>query len=124
MRRCPVPRPTFAKETIIRLRYPSRIEYGTQVVDYTGTPDRKVIGKPEPGLGCWLEPLVSIEENSGRTAVYTGYNCDAPFDADVKYDDHVIYEGVEYEVVGDPLRQKSPTGAISSTKIVLHVWRG
>lgn len=117
-------RPSFAKETIERLRYPLATEYNTQVRDYTGTPDVLVIGKPNPGEGCWLEPLTSLEQNGDRTAVFTGYNVDAPADADIVYDDHVLYLGVEYEVDGDPLRQKSPTGALDSTRFVLHRWRG
>lgn len=117
-------RPSFAKQTIERLRYPLVTEYDTQVRNYTGTPDVAVIGEEKPGKGCWLEPIVSIEQNGDRTAVFTGYNADVPAGADIVYDDHVRYLGVEYEVYGDPLAQKSPTGALDSTHLVLHRWRG
>lgn len=109
---------SFARETITRLRYPTRSDHGVQVPDYRAVPDELPISR------CWLEPALSQEANDGRLAVSTGWTIAAPKDADVQSTDHVRYEGVEYEVVGEPQRVKSPTGALDAVRIIVQRWEG
>ena len=109
---------SFAREVITRLRYPILDDHGTAVPDYDAVPAELDIRR------CWLEPVVSQEVNDGRLAVSTGWNVAAPKDADLVSTDHVRYGGVEYEVVGDPQRVPSPTGALDAVRLTLQRWEG
>lgn len=111
-------RPSFARLTVTRLRYPTRDDYGTRVPDFSAKPDRLPIDR------CWYEPTSSTEDADGRTAVLTGYTIDAPKGADIIATDHVLVDGIEYDVDGDPLRVPSPTGALDSVRVVVTRWEG
>lgn len=109
---------SFAREVITRLRYPTRSDHGVDRPNYRATPDELDIGR------CWLEPLQSQENNDGRLAVSTGWTVAAPKGADIVSTDHIRYGGTEYEVVGDPQRVPSPTGALDAVRLVLQRWEG
>lgn len=109
---------SFAREVITRLRYPVLNDHGAERPDYDATPTEVDIRR------CWLEPTVSQEVNDGRLAVSTGWTVAAPKTADLVSTDHVRYGGVEYEVVGDPQRVKSPTGALDAVRLNLQRWEG
>jgi hypothetical protein len=111
-------RPSFARLTITRLRFPTRDDRGVLVPDYDAEPDRLDIRR------CWLEPTTSTEQNDGRLAVATGYTVDAPYQCDVLASDLVEYEGIRYEVTGDPQHVPSPTGALNATRLTLQRWEG
>lgn len=108
---------TFARETITRIRYPRITDGGVEVAD-RDNPTETTIG------GCWLEPARSAENTDGRTAVFTGWTVAAPPSADIRADDHVVYRGVEYEVVGDVMPVSSPTGALAHTQLTIQRWEG
>lgn len=110
--------PSFARETITRLRYPTRDDFGTVMPDYTGTPVEADIS------GCWLEPIRSVENLDGRLAVQTGWTVAAPPGIDIVSADHVRYRGDEYEVVGDSVPIPSPSGALDATQLILRRWAG
>lgn len=109
---------SFARETITRLRYPTRSDHGVQVPDYRAVPVEFTVNR------CWLEPVQSQESNDGRLAVSTGWTVAAPKNTDVVSTDHVRYQGVEYEVLGDPQRVPSPTGALDAVRMILQRWEG
>lgn len=109
---------SFARETITRLRFPTITDQGTTVPDYSATPAETDID------GCWLEPIQSIEDDDGRLAVQTSFVVAAPAGADVTAKDRARYQGVVYEVVGDAMPIKSPTGALDSSKLFLRRWEG
>lgn len=111
-------RTSFARLTITRLRYPSRSDRGVDVPDYAAPPDELPIAR------CWYEPTASAEDLDARTAVLTGYTIDAPAGADIVATDHVRIDGVEHEVVGQPLRVPSPTRALDSTRVTTKRWEG
>lgn len=110
--------PSFARETITRLRYPSRDDFGTAMPDYTATPERADIP------GCWLEPIRSIENLDGRLAVETGWTVAAPPNVDIVSADHIEYRGIVYEAVGDAVAIPSPSGALDATQVILRRWAG
>lgn len=109
---------SFAREVITRLRYPTRSDHGVQVPDFRAVPAEEDIRR------CWLEPTQSQENNDGRLAVATGWTVAAPKGADIVATDHVRYGGVEYEVIGEPQRVPSPTGALDAVRLVLQRWEG
>lgn len=109
---------SFARETLVRLRYPSSVDHGASVVDWTATPAES------PIPGCWLEPITSTEDNVHRAGALSGYTVSTPYGIDLTGDDHIRYEGAEYEVDGDVMRVKSPTGALNHTMFAIKRWRG
>jgi hypothetical protein len=111
-------RPFFAKETITRLRYPTRQDGGVTVPDLDAAPDELAITR------CWLEPIQSDEQSDGRLAVSTGYLVDAPAGADITEADQVRYRDIVYDVDGDPLRVPSPTGVLDSVRLTIQRWEG
>jgi hypothetical protein len=111
-------RASFARLTIVRLRYPKRTDRGVEVVDYAAAPDELSIDR------CWFEPTSSAEVNDGRAAVSTGYTVDAPPTADIRSSDHLRIAGAEHEVDGQPLLLPSPTGALSSMRVTTKRWEG
>ena len=112
-------RPSFAKRTITRLRYPISSDQGVESIDTDASPDES------PIQGCWYEPTTSSVIKDGRLAVRTGYTVDAPRDTflDARRD-HVRIDGVEFELDGEPLSVPSPTGALDSTRFVCVRWEG
>lgn len=48
----------------------------------------------------------------------------ARYDADIQAGDHIVYDGDEYEIDGDVVHTKSPTGRVSSTRCTLTRWEG
>ncbi|MET4062617.1 hypothetical protein ABID92_000431 [Frigoribacterium sp. PvP120] len=111
-------RASFARLTITRLRYPLRMDRGVAVIDYAAAPLERDIDR------CWYEPTSSAENLDARTAVLTGYTVDAPAGADIFATDHVRIDGIEHEVVGQPLRLPSPTGVLESTRLTTKRWEG
>jgi hypothetical protein len=110
-------RPSFARITVTRLRYPVIDDHGTEVRDYAVSP--AAVDIP----GWWVEPVESTENNDGQLAVTSGYTAVGPFTADITADDHVIVFGVKHQVIGDVLRVPSPTGALSETKATFRRWQ-
>lgn len=110
--------PTFRRLTVLRRRYPTVSDHGTDVVNYGGTPT------DSPIAGCWAEPIQSTEVNDGRLAVLTGYTLMLPPGVDLRADDHVVVNGKEFGVVGDVLEQPSASGALDHAVARLERWEG
>lgn len=109
---------SFARQSIVRLRYPDVLDRGTARADYTATPDEL------PIAGCWLEPTEVQVVKDGRLAVLTGWTVAAPPGTDVRAADHVRYQDVEYEPTGPGMHVPSPTGALDSVKLTIYLWEG
>lgn len=108
---------SFAREEITRLRYPTVDDQGTNVPNLEDTPVEVAI------FNCWLVPITSTENEDGRLAVFTGFDVVAPWGTDLVFTDHVRYLGVEYEMAGDVMPVKSPTGALNEVKFSLRRWQ-
>ena len=101
-----------------RLRYPTIDDQGTQVADFTATPDET------PILTCWAEPIEAQAEHEGRVAVLTGYKCTGPEGTVLdSFVDHVRFDGLEYELAGDAAAVRSPTGSLNEVIFTLRRWR-
>lgn len=48
----------------------------------------------------------------------------ANYDADIREDDLVVYDGETYQVDGEVFHTKSPTGRASSTRCTIKRWTG
>lgn len=106
---------SFATETLIRLR-PSLVkDHGSWVADWDNAPE-------VPITGWSLQPGASAEDLANRQAERVDWTAIGPYDADVQAGDKVRLPAGDYSVIGEPERWKSPTGLVSSTKLLLSRW--
>jgi len=106
---------SFANETITRLRAPLVKDHGSWVPDWSNPPEVELAG--------WsLQPGASSEDLQNRDSVRVDWTAYGPYDADVTAADKIRLPSGDYGVIGEPERWKSPTGSISSTKLLLQRW--
>jgi hypothetical protein len=110
--------PTWAKESIIRLRPGSKVSRGSTVPDWDN-PARLTID------GCSVQPATTSLSRDGRVlGVSEGLTIYLPPGADVKAGDRIVANGEVYEMTGDPKTWRSATGLVSNTQISVERWRG
>ena len=106
---------SFATETITRLRAPMVKDHGSWVPDWSDP--------PEVDLPGWtVQPGASAEDLQNRQADRIDWTAIGPYGADVTSSDKIRLPSGDYGVVGEPERWKSPTGRVSSTKLLLSRW--
>lgn len=106
---------SFAKETLVRLRAPMVKDHGSWVPDWESAPEVEL-----PGWS--LQPGASTEDLQNREATRVDWTAYGPYDADVAATDRIRLPSGDYGVIGEPERWKSPTGRVSSTKLLLQRW--
>lgn len=106
---------SFATETLTRLRAPQVMDHGSPVRDWANA-----VAADIPGWS--LQPGASTEDTANRDAVRVDWTAHGPYDADVTATDKIRLPSGDYSVVGAPERWKSPTGRVSSTKLLLQLW--
>lgn len=106
---------SFANETLIRLRAPLVKDHGSMVPDWDNAEEAEL-----PGWS--VQPGASAEDLQNREAVRVDWTAHGPYDADINAGDRVRLPSGDYSVIGEPERWKSPTGRISSTKLLLQRW--
>jgi hypothetical protein len=106
------------RQTIYRLRATvAEDDHGNDVPDWTA-PDQKTI------RGCAVEPGAPQEYLIGRDASRVQWFVMAPLCADVKSTDRVKWQGVTYEVSGQPAPWPSDSGRLDYLAVVLQTWNG
>jgi hypothetical protein len=106
---------SFATETLTRLRAPQIMDHGSMVQDWDNATTATLTG--------WtLQPGASSEDLLNREAVRVDWTAYGPYDADVSATDRIRLPSGDYSVIGEPERWKSPTGRVSSTKLLLQRW--
>ena len=106
---------SFATETLTRLRAPQVMDHGSMVADWSEAVEATLTG--------WsLQPGASSEDLLNREAVRVDWTAYGPYDADVIASDRIRLPSGDYSVIGEPERWKSPTGRVSSTKLLLQRW--
>lgn len=106
---------SFATETLVRLRAAQVMDHGSLVSDWEAAAEVAI-----PGWS--LQPGASAEDLQNRQADRVDWTAIGPYDADVTSADKIRLPSGDYSVVGEPERWKSPTGRISSTKLLLRRW--
>lgn len=106
---------SFANETLTRLRAPLVKDHGSMVSNWAAATTAVLTG--------WsLQPGASVEDLQNREAVRVDWTAYGPYDADVTAADRIRLPSGDYSVIGEPERWKSPTGRVSSTKLLLQKW--
>lgn len=110
--------PTWAKDTILRIRAGKIIRRGSEELDWANTIDAEI-------AGCSMQPAGTSLNQDGRVlGIADGYTCYLPPEADVMAGDKIVYNGEEYQIIGEPRIWKSPTGRVSNKQIQLERWAG
>jgi hypothetical protein len=110
--------PSFVRQSIGRLRGTTTTDHGNTIFEYPPHDQAVTIN------GVVVDPVQTREDNINRTATITQYRVMAPPTADVRDDDHFLYRGKEYQVVGEIQFQPSPTGALDQQVFTLEIWEG
>lgn len=110
--------PSFASQTLERLPATETTDHGNTVRTY-----------PEPGQGqtlrgCVVNPVQSFEDNQGRTATITQYSVQVPPKYTVDDNDHLVYRGKTYQILGEVQFQPSPTGGLDQLVFTMERWSG
>lgn len=101
--------------TVIRPKY----------VDVRGTEEPDFSDPTEmPVTGCLVTFSATKADRDGRLAVEVTATLHAPPDADIRPGDRVRYDSAVYELLGEPLRHRSPTGAIDYVECEMARWSG
>lgn len=110
--------PSFARQTVTRLRATYIEQRGTSVRDWSN-PDRLEIA------GCSLQGSTgSTTWNDDRHPSAADATLYAPPGADIADADRIEYRGTVYAVDGIPVEWESPTGAVDHVEARLVTWRG
>jgi len=110
---------SFARAFIVRLR-PVLINdsHGNTVPDWSQPPSELGIG------GCSVQPGGTSEVLTSRDTIQDLWEVFAPRFADVLPTDRIRWNGLDYEVLGQPAEWDSPTGAISHIQFQMQRWEG
>ena len=110
--------PSFWRQTITRVRPGTKTVRGSAVPDWDNA-DKLTIG------GCSVQPASTSLSQDGRVqGVSDGLTAYVPPTADIKAGDHILYNGGEYTITGDPLAWPSATGDLDHLQLNLMRWRG
>jgi len=111
--------PSFAKQTIYRIRPGTKTERGSVIPDWSPDKvDRLMI------TGCSVQPAATSTSLDGRVlGVSESYTAYIPENSDVKAGDHIEFEGDVFAINGEP---KHWPGAFNLSHIQLNLvrWEG
>ena len=91
--------------------------YGNQVEDWA-SPATVLLSE------CRWQPLSSKEVLESRSGSEITARLMAPLDVDIAPRDRIVYSGVTYEVEGEPLRHRSPSGVAAHAEVLLRRFDG
>jgi len=109
---------SFFMDNITVRRAPLITKNGMQVRDWEHATEHTVFRVQVAGASTtreWGGRTLNVDDKRVLRAAY---------DADIMAGDRVIWEGELYELDGEVLRTKSPTGRISSVRCYLKRWEG
>lgn len=111
--------PSFARETITRIRPATKTSRGVAVPDWEHASSATI-------AGCSVQPAGSSRNfTSARVlALEDAYTLFAPPGADIRPGDRVACEAGTFETDGAPEIWKSPTGRVSHIQFTLRRWEG
>ena len=110
--------PTWANDTVIRIRPTTKTSRGSVVPDWDNV-DRLEIKH------CSVQPASTGLSQDGRVlGTNEGVTAYLPYDADVIAGDHIEHDGDVYEINGKPRKWSSPTGRVSNMQLNLVRWQG
>jgi len=109
---------SFFTQSITRKRPASITSRGSTIPDWEHATEATI-------SGCSVQPSTTSLSQDGRVlGVSDGYTAYLPPDADVVAGDHIVYNGNEYAIEGEPREWFSPTGRLDNIQLNLVRWYG
>lgn len=109
---------SFFRQSVIRKRPGQTVQRGSTVPDWSSTDTLEI-------QGCSVQPAATALSQDGRVlGVTDGMTAYLPPEADVAAGDHILFDGEEYTIMGQPRKWQSPTGAVSHMQLDLQRWSG
>lgn len=109
---------SFWNQTITRLRPGTKVERGSTVPDWDNASALTI-------KGCSVQPSISTTSQDGRVlGISDSYSAYLPKGADVRAGDHIVFDGEEFAIDGEPRKWTSPTGRLTHVQINLVRWHG
>lgn len=110
--------PTWATDTITRIRPATKTVRGSETYDWNNASELTI-------SGCSVQPAGTSLSQDGRVqGIMDGFTCYAPPGADIIADDRIRYNGNVYTINGEPRSWTSPTGRVSHLLLNLERWDG
>lgn len=109
--------PSFATETVVRIRPGTATERGSSFRDWTNASSENI-------SGCHVQPDSTSSDFTDRANSVLTYTLWAPVNADVKKGDRITAQGRTYDVVGVPFCWYSPTGVCDHLTCRMTEWVG
>lgn len=109
--------PSFARQTVTRLRAGTKTMRGSDLPDWNN-PDTLVIG------GCSVQPAATDLSQDGRVlGIMDGLTCYMPPGSDVREGDRIRFEGNVYTIDGSP-RVWPSAGNLAHVQVNLRRYAG
>lgn len=109
---------SFMNETVTVTRAQLKDVRGTKVRDWTHATTHNV-------GNCLITAVSTVQDRDGRELqISDTFRLRAMYDADIAPGDRITWGSVIYEVDGDVIKTKSPTGRVSSTRCSIARWQG
>ena len=110
--------PSWAKDTVTRIRPGTIDRRGSTEPDWTNTDDLQI-------GGCSVQPAATTLSQDGRVlGISEGLTCFFPPGSDIAAGDKIRFNGKDYQIIGKPKTWTSPTGRVSSVQASLERWSG
>ena len=109
---------SFWKQSVTRKRPGETTDRGSVIPDWSNATEITI-------NGCSVQPAATTLSQDGRAlGISDGYTAFLPPNADVAAGDHIIYNGKEYAIDGEPRQWFSPTGRLDNIQLSLVRWDG
>ena len=109
---------SFMRDTVTVQRAAIENKHGMEYRDWTNTQVHIVERVQVTGQATSRDFEERAEQLTDRRTLR------AMYDADIQKGDRIVWNGETYEVDGEVVRTKSPTGRVSSTRCSLVRWEG
>ena len=103
--------PSFARQTVTRLRPTTKTERGSTVFDWSNSNELVI-------TGCSVQPAgTSLSEDGRVLGINEGITVYLPKGSDVVAGDRIIYDEKTYTINGEPKEWISATGRCDSVQL-------
>ena len=109
---------SFFRDTVTRLRAPIESKNGSDYFDWTQATELVITNVQVTAQSTSRDFEGRVLNVSDRRTLRAAY------DADIKAGDRIVWQGETYEVEGEVVHTKSPSGRVSSTRCTLVRWDG
>lgn len=109
---------SFFTQSVTVKRPGSTTSRGSAVPDWDNATETTV-------NGCSVQPASTSLSQDGRVlGISDGYTAYLPPETDVEAGDHIVYDGKEYAIDGEPRVWFSPSGRLNHIQLNLVRWEG